>query len=117
MQAAGGIYLTLIALPGYFLAIALIDIMGRWWMQVMGFFVSMIIFIILGAAFYPLINNAGASVDTSPVTRGLRMCKFYCVHAAQVVPSSSCTACRTSSPTSAPTPPPSSSLWSPSPRA
>jgi len=45
------IYIMLIALPGYWFAIAFIDKMGRYWMTQMGFLVSMIWFIVLGAGY------------------------------------------------------------------
>ena len=59
---AGSIYVVLIALPGYWLAIACMDRVGRWWLQFLGFFMETIVFIVLAAAYFtPLRTTASGA--------------------------------------------------------
>jgi PHS family inorganic phosphate transporter-like MFS transporter len=44
------VYIMLIALPGYWVAIATIEKMGRYWMTQFGFFMSAICFAVLSGA-------------------------------------------------------------------
>ena len=58
----GTIYIVLIALPGYFVAVALIDIMGRWKLQLSGFLATSLAFAVLAAAYYtPLRTGANGA--------------------------------------------------------
>ena len=47
----GTIYIMLIALPGYWFAIAFIDSLGRYWMQQMGFAMCVLWFSVLAAGY------------------------------------------------------------------
>jgi PHS family inorganic phosphate transporter-like MFS transporter len=56
------VYIMGLAIPGYFFAIFFIDRMGRWYMQMQGFIMSAVCFIILAAAYYtPLRTSAGGA--------------------------------------------------------
>jgi PHS family inorganic phosphate transporter-like MFS transporter len=59
--ALGSLAVVAIALPGYFVAVALIDIMGRWWMQMMGFSVSTVLFIALAGGYTNLKTATGGA--------------------------------------------------------
>ena len=60
------IYIMLIALPGYWFAIALVDKMGRYWMTQMGFIVSTIWFIVLSAG-YNGVTGLGPDGPAAPI--------------------------------------------------
>jgi hypothetical protein len=47
----GTIYIMLIALPGYWFSIWLVDRMGRWWLTMMGFFMSALWFAVLSGGY------------------------------------------------------------------
>jgi len=55
----GTVYVMLIALPGYWCAIALIDRMGRYWMTQMGFLMSAICFSIIAGGFFTSLRTTG----------------------------------------------------------
>jgi hypothetical protein len=55
------VWIMLIALPGYWVAIAFIDRLGRWRMQMQGFIISAACFTLLAAAYAPLTARGGAA--------------------------------------------------------
>jgi PHS family inorganic phosphate transporter-like MFS transporter len=55
------VWIMIIALPGYWVAIGLIDRMGRWWMQMQGFVMSAVCFAVLAGAFSALTARGGAA--------------------------------------------------------
>ena len=62
----GTVYVMLIALPGYWFAIAFVDRMGRYWMTQMGFLMSAIWFSVLAGAYStPLRTSAQGGVSAS----------------------------------------------------
>lgn len=56
------VWIMLIALPGYWVAIALIDRQGRWWMQMSGFCASAVCFALLAGAYTQLISAPGGFI-------------------------------------------------------
>lgn len=55
------VWIMLIALPGYWVAIALVDRMGRWWMQMQGFIMSAVCFAVLAGAYTQLTASGGGA--------------------------------------------------------
>ena len=49
----------LIALPGYWCAIALVDRVGRYWLTQMGFLLSAVCFSILAGGYFSTLRTAG----------------------------------------------------------
>ena len=58
--ALGALYIVLIALPGYWVAILLIDRVGRWWLQFIGFAAQFCLFLTLGGL-YNIMHDAGTA--------------------------------------------------------
>lgn len=62
-MAVGNIIITIMGtVPGYWFTVAFIDKWGRKPIQLMGFTILTVIFIIMGAAYYPLKANVGAFI-------------------------------------------------------
>eukprot|EP00124_Ichthyophonus_hoferi_P004744 Ihof_evm2s564 gene=Ihof_evmTU2s564 len=53
-QALNSLYVTLMAIPGYYVTVYTLDKIGRWRIQFGGFWILAILFIILASAFGPL---------------------------------------------------------------
>ena len=53
-SALSSLYVTLMAIPGYYFSVALLDKIGRWNLQMGGFTMLVILFVILSSAFYEL---------------------------------------------------------------
>eukprot|EP00123_Amoebidium_parasiticum_P008049 comp18546_c0_seq1/m.19994 comp18546_c0_seq1/g.19994 ORF comp18546_c0_seq1/g.19994 comp18546_c0_seq1/m.19994 type:complete len:492 (-) comp18546_c0_seq1:719-2194(-) len=53
-QALNSLYVVLMAIPGYWVSVALLDMIGRWNIQLMGFTILTVLYVILASAFAQL---------------------------------------------------------------
>lgn len=59
--ALGALIVVAIAVPGYVLAFFTIDVMGRFWMQMMGFIVCTGLFAALATNYHALVRAGGGA--------------------------------------------------------